>query len=93
MEQIKNTIQQVLEALEKKKTGTDSDDPKSILKKVLAKKAFGHVKLYNFRKGILTVKVDSSVWVYYLNLQKEDLLKKISKETRDVKDIRFCLGD
>lgn len=92
MEQIKDTVWHLLEEMEKKKTFPATDEPQELLKKVLAKKAMRHVKLYNFRKGVLTVKVDSSVWLYYLNLQKEELLERLSKENNQIKDIRFSLG-
>jgi len=93
MEPIKNTIQQVFEGWQGKNKLAVADEPGAWLKKTLAKKALSHVKLYNFRKGVLSIKVDSSTWLYYLSVQKEDLLKKIRRESAAVKDIRFSLGD
>ncbi|MCU0651365.1 MAG: DUF721 domain-containing protein [Candidatus Omnitrophica bacterium] len=93
MEPIKNTIQQVFEGWQGKNKPVSSDEPGAWLKKTLAKKALSHVKLYNFRKGILSIKVDSSTWLYYLSVQKQDLLKKMQRESEAIKDIRFSLGD
>ena len=93
MEPIKNTIQQVFEEWQGKNKSAVSDDPGAWLKKTLAKKALLHVKLYNFRQGVLSIKLDSSAWLYYLSVQKHDLLKKIQRESKAVKDIRFSLGD
>lgn len=93
MESIKETLQGVFRNLEGRNKENLSDDIGGILKKILAKKAIQHVKLYNLRKGILSIKVDSSTWLYYLNLQKGDLLAKLRAESVIVKDIHFSLGD
>jgi hypothetical protein len=93
MEEIKETVKKLLGELKAKNTGLFTDDPENLLKKVLAKQAFEHIKLYTFRNGILNVSVDSSTWLYYLSLQKKELLKKMRGLTDKVKDIRFSLGE
>lgn len=93
MESIKEVLQNVFLNLEAGDKKISSDDIGGILKKIIAKKAVKHVKLYNFRKGILSIKVDSSTWLYYLNLQKRDLLAKLREKSETVKDIHFSLGD
>jgi hypothetical protein len=93
MEPIKETIQAVFQGWQaRNKKGTPLE-PAELLKKILAKKALKHVQLYNFRKGILSVKVDSAAWLYYLNLQKEDLLSRLHKESETIQGIRFSLGE
>lgn len=93
MEHIKETVRAVFKGWHDKDKQGPSDEVAVVLKKVLAKKALEHVKLYNFRKGVLSIRVDSSTWLYYLNLQKEDILSKVRKGCAPVKDIRFSLGD
>lgn len=93
MEPIKEIIQNVFRNLEAGDQKNSSDDIGAILKKILAKKAVKHVKLYTFRKGILSIKVDSSTWLYYLNLQKRDLLVKLREQISALKDIHFSLGE
>jgi len=92
MEQIKDTIQAVFREWQAPDKQGSSQEPAALLKKVLAKKALKHVQLYNFRKGVLSVKVDSASWLYYLNLQKETLLAQLKKESTTIKDLRFLLG-
>jgi len=92
MEEIKNTIQRVFQEWHIKNKAGDSGELGKLLKKILAKKALKHVKLYNFRNGVLSIKVDSSTWAYYLSLQKEDLLGKLRSELTTIKEIRFSLG-
>ena len=64
-----------------------------LLKKVLSKKELGHVKFRYFRKGVLGITVDSSVWLYQLNLQKQQLLTKVHKKSPAVEDMRFFIGE
>ena len=93
MEKIKDTLQSVMQDLVKKKKGGPGEDPESWLRKVLTKRELGHIKLQYFRKGILGILVDSSVWLYSLNLKKEDLLRKLKKCSGQIQEIRLSLGE
>jgi len=59
------------------------------------KKASSHSRPVSVRKSVLTVEVDSSTWLYELNLLKRSLLRDIKKELGQdkVKNIRFRMGD
>ena len=93
MEAIKDTVLNVMERLAAKKTGSAADEPETWLKKVLTKKELGHIKFNYFKKGVLNLNVDSSSWLYNFNLQKEELLDKLNKHLKGIKDIRFRIGD
>lgn len=93
MELIKDTIQSVISSLFKKKQAVPEDDFGVLLKKVLTKKELEHIRVNNFKNGVLWVKVDSSAQLYALNLRKEDFLQRLSKEKGDLKSIRFYLGE
>lgn len=95
MEAIKDTVINVIKELSLKKTGgADKGDPEDKLKKSLTKKELQHIKIHYFRKGILGIKVDSSSWLYSLNLKKEKLLVKLNTSPpAGVKDIRFVIGE
>lgn len=93
MEPIKDTIQTVFQGWQAQGKKGTTLEPAGVLKKILAKKALKHVQLYNFRKGVFNIKVDSATWLYYLNLQKEELLRKVQKEIKEAREIRFYLGD
>ena len=92
MEAIKDTIVSVIKGLEKKIASAD-DNPEEWLKKVLTKKELGHIKFNYFKKGLLNINVDSSGWLYSLNLQKEKLLEKFKQCSSKVKDVRFRIGE
>lgn len=52
-----------------------------------------HSSIQGFRNGILTVKVDSSTFLFKLNLLKEKMLADIKKSypSLDVKDMKFTV--
>lgn len=81
-----------MQAIEAKKMKNAAEDPRALLKKVLTKRELEHIKFSRFRRGVLSINVDSSVWLYKLSLKKEGLLTKLKKKAGDMKDIRFCLG-
>lgn len=93
MEQIKDTVRQVLQGLKIKKLASPGEDPADWLKKSLTKKELGHIRFKYFRNGILYVDVDSSGWLYSLTLKKERVLNKLNQGKGSVKDIRFRIGE
>lgn len=92
MQAIKDVIINVIQDLETKKTTTCGTDPQILLRKVLTKKEREHIKFKYFKKGILGLSVDSSAWLYKINLQKEELLEKLSKKINTLKEIRLRIG-
>jgi len=91
MQTIKDIIPDVIQGLEAKKRA--QDEPELLLKRVLPKKELRHVKFKYLRKGVLGITVDSSGWIYQLNLQKSALLAKLGKKSKAIKDIRFYIGE
>lgn len=92
MESIKDTVASVMQGLAEKK-GAGAGFPEDAVKKVLTKKELTHIKVKYFKKGVLGIDVDSSVWLYALNLKKEALTKKLAAIESAIKDIRFRLGE
>jgi len=91
MQALKDIITEVMQGLKKKKPA--HDEPEVLLKRVLPKRELGHVKFRYFSKGVLGITVDSSSWIYQLNLQKPALLAKLGKKSKNIKDIRFYIGE
>ena len=55
-----------------------------------------HSRPVTFKKGVLTVNVDGSAWLYELTTAKREIVKKLDadlKGKKKVKDIRFRIGD
>ena len=95
METIKNTVRAVMQSWETKiKPGSPSPEPpESLLKKLLTKKEFGHIKFRYLRKGIMGITTDSSPWLYYFSLHEDKLLEQLHKSGYSLKDIRFYVGE
>jgi len=93
MEGIKDTVYGLMQVLEKQVTHSNKNSPQAFLEKAFSKKELAHAKLVYFKKGVMGVSVNSSVWLYHLSLQKESLLDKLRKELPEVKDIRFFAGE
>lgn len=62
------------------------------LKKHLTKRELSHIKINYFKKGILNINVDSSIWIYQLSLKKNALLIELRNDIAEIKDINFRLG-
>ncbi len=93
MEVIKDTVKNVIQDLITKKSATGIDGPEALLKKVLTRKELEHIRFSYFKQGVLGLYVDSSTWLYSLNLKKEDLLTKLGVKSKAIKDIRFRIGE
>jgi len=93
MELLKNTLETVMKELSAKKNASSDADCQEWLKKTLTKKELGHIKVKYFSKGVLSVSVNSSSWLYALSLKKEELLNKLKKEHPSVKNIIFRIGE
>lgn len=93
MEEIKDTLQNVMLAWEQKIRNPGSANPELLLKKFLTKKELRHIKFRYFRKGILGLNVGSSTWLYYFNLKKDELLTGLQKQSDSVKGVRFYIGE
>jgi len=93
MDDIKTTIFAVLKDLETRKCRAAATDPAQHFSKVFAKKELQHIKPAYFRKGILAITVDSATWMYHLSMRKQEVLRKLAGLNKDVKDVRFVIGE
>lgn len=93
MEPIKDTIETLIKDLQDKRQKPSGDSPAGLLKKAFSHKELKHLQFSTIKKGILNIKVDSSAWLYYLNLKKKSLLAKFAEKSSQIKDIRFSIGD
>ncbi len=93
MELIKDTVKNIIRRIEAREKNLSDGNPEKILKKILSKEEYKHVKLNYFAKGVLSISADSSAWLYILSLQKEELLKKFSKQLPTIKRLCLYIGD
>ena len=71
------------------------DEVERAWRNVIGEKGSGHSRPANFKKGALTVRVDSSVWLQELSQRKRHLLKALKRELgKDkISEIHFKIGD
>ncbi len=93
MEHLKNTLETLMKELSAKKNASSNADPQQWLKKALTQKELGHIKVKYFSKGVLSLSVDSSSWLYALSLKKEEMLSKLKKEYPAIKSINLRIGE
>jgi hypothetical protein len=87
MEHIRQTLPGVIKAIEQKHR-SEAGEIFRLFQASLSRTERKHAKCVALHSGVLTVNVDSSVWLYQLSLKKEDLFKKSG-----IKNIRFRIGE
>ncbi|MDD5427882.1 MAG: DciA family protein [Candidatus Omnitrophica bacterium] len=58
-------------------------------------KAAKHTKPVSIKKGVMTINVDGSGWLYELTVKKKELLEKLGGKIKgkQVKALRFRIGE
>ena len=91
---IKDILKSVFEKLEGEKTWT-REDIEERWKGIVGEAGFKHSRPVVFKKGILSVRVDNSVWLQDLSIKKRKILKGLQRELgKDkISDILFKIGE
>lgn len=93
-EEIKHILDKVIGKIGKQCPGK-KDEILNAWQRAVGNKASSHSRPVSIKRRILTIEIDSSTWMYELNLRKKGILKDIRKELGEdkVSDIRFRMGD
>lgn len=93
-EDIKGIVGTVIGKIEKQGPGKKEKVIAS-WKKAAGEGAASHSRPVSIKQQVLTIEVDSSTWLYTLNLKKISILKDIKSALKEykVEDIRFRIGD
>lgn len=90
MDKIKDVVKEVIEKISSKKV------EEQIQLQEIWRRAAGagvdHTAIGGLRDGVLVIHVDSSAWLYQMNLKKKALLTEIQKAHPDIKQINFKIG-
>lgn len=93
---IKNVISSVIQQISGGKRGK-IDRIRQAWMAVADKKTHSHARLAAFKAKRLTINVDSSAWMYELNLRKQELKTKLNKRLKPqgvtVDEIILRIGD
>jgi hypothetical protein len=90
MDSIRDIIPQVIENLSGKRPNSSRNIHE--IWKIVSKDGSLHSTVIDFKKGILRINVDSSAWLYQLNLQKPAFLKSLKTEIPEISDIIYKVG-
>ncbi len=93
-EDIRDVIGKVISKIEKQGPGK-KERIVAAWKKAAGERAANHSRPVSIRQKVLTIEVDSSTWLYTLNLKRASILKDIKKELSEykVKNVRFRMGE
>lgn len=93
MEQIKSILEAVLSGI-KNKQQFSVEAIEGIWKRCALKKIAAHTKVRFFKQGKLYIYVENPAWLYQLNIEKEQITKKLQKlSKKKIKDIRLSVGE
>jgi hypothetical protein len=81
-----------MQILAAKQKVSAKENPAFVFDKIFSKETLKHVKFGYFKKGLLCIYVDSSSWMFQLNLEKDKLLGQFNKHQSKIKEIKFRLG-
>jgi len=79
MEPIRTTIERLTKGWQGKKQKEKEDTLGEGLRKFLTKQEQRHIKYYSLKESQVILGVDSSVWLYMLNLKKRQLLRNLNQ--------------
>ncbi len=91
---IRDVLKSVFEKIESGKTYT-REDVEARWSKIVGESGFRHSRPVVFKKNILTIYVDNSVWMQELAMKKRQILKSLQKELgKDrISEIQFKIGE
>ena len=91
MDPLKAIVHRVIENLAAKNPESQ-DKIQRVWQTLLDGPAIRHNKIVRLTNGKLIVHVDSSAWLYQMNLNKKKILERLHEEVPEVKEIFFKIG-
>lgn len=79
MEPIRATTQRLIKTLSAQRHQDKENILAAGLRSILTKEERKHIKYYSFKDTQVILNLDSSVWIYLLNLKKKQLLNNLNQ--------------
>lgn len=92
MQEIKSVLKSVFRDMMKQQKGRDLDGAKAVWRRVVGEAAAAHSQIVYLTKDKIRVNVNSSAWLYQLNL-KQDTIRKEFYRALKIEDVKLRLGD
>lgn len=90
MDKIKDVVREVIEKISSKKV-EEQIQLQEIWKRVSGEGA-RHTAIGGFKDGALIIHVDSSAWLFQMNIKRKTILSALQKEQPDIKKVVFKIG-
>lgn len=91
MEQLKNIINNVIGKMSSG-SAISNQDLWQAWEGAIGKKLIKHTAIEGVRNGKLSVRVDSPVMMFQLNLKRNHIIKKLQKIDKELTDINLRIG-
>jgi len=91
MDKIKDIIPHVIEKISSQKP-EEQIRLQEIWGKLVGESGQRHTAIQGWHEGVLTIRVDSSVWLFQMNLKKKSFLSELQKVMPAIKDMIFRIG-
>lgn len=90
---IKEVVSSIIQGLGAE-SNSEKDKVAQALNTVLGKGALRHTRAQYYQNQKLVINVDSSAWLYKLNLEQREILSKLNSllPHADIKELLFKLG-
>ncbi len=91
-DELKDILKDVWKDLAKKQKDQDAEKVQAAWDRMVGPKASAHTRIVYLTKEKIRVNVDSSAWLYTLNLEKERLETEL-KKVLGIGELKLVLGD
>ena len=91
MDKIKDVVREVIQKISSKKA-EEQIQLQEIWKKIVGEEAIRRTAIGGLKDGILMIHVDSSAWLFQMNLRRKTFLREVQKTHPDIKKIVFKIG-
>ena len=92
MEEVKDIVKSVVADLTRKHRREDLDRAQKAWKRCVGPAAFVHSRIVHLTKERIRVNVDSSAWLYDLNLRKGRIVRELARSL-NIKEVSLRLGE
>ena len=91
MDNIKDVVNRVIAQMAKHES-TGDDTLERLLGNLLSDLEKKHTKLIGLKNGQVSFYVDSSAWLFQMNIRKNKILEKLQEDKPEIKNISFKIG-
>ncbi len=91
MDNIKDVVKSVMASMAQKELSADTSIER-IVNGFLSEQEKKHIKFLGYKEGKILFNVDTSAWLFQMNIRKSKMLDKLKEEKPDVKNISFKIG-